>query len=203
MHIQAGPQSHYQHFLWRECCQTIFRSSAGGKTTRGTKRELHSYSQKGFILFPSHKWILFFFFFKSPGTDMHEENIRQREFFCFVSGINGLLVSTGQKFTSPLGRIFCSSSLKAVPILRLTVGGSSPGSRGYSFGSFPVNSYKEDILGLKEGTDKHHLLLLSLKRASFLVPPLWCRCSWVLLFFVWVFPPVLPVWPSVLLACLS
>lgn len=57
MHIQARPQSHYQHFLWRECCQTIFRSSAGGKTTRGTKRELHSYSQKGFFLFPSHKWI--------------------------------------------------------------------------------------------------------------------------------------------------
>lgn len=58
MHIQARTQSHYQHFLWRECCQTIF-SSAGGKTTRGTKKELQSYSQKvcGFILFPSQKWI--------------------------------------------------------------------------------------------------------------------------------------------------
>ncbi len=48
---------------------------------------------------------------------------------------------TKQSLTSPLGRIFCSSSLKAVPILRLTVGGSSPGSRGYSFGSFPVSSW--------------------------------------------------------------
>lgn len=198
MHLQAGPQSHYQHFLWQSC-QTIFRSSAGGKTTRGTKRELHSYSQKDFFLFPSHKWI----------RNLKKKMPRRRQawrkyatqgiFFCY----NSLLLSTGQKFTSPLGRIFCSSSLKAVPILRLTVGASSPGSRGYSLGSFPVNSYKEDILGLKEGTNKHRFLLLSLKWASFLVPPLWCRCSWVLLFFVWVFPPVLPVWPSVLLACLS
>lgn len=60
----------------------------------------------------------------------------------FVSGIDNLLLLTGQKLTSPLGRIFCSSSLKAVPIFLLTVGGSSPGSRGYSLGSFPVSSYK-------------------------------------------------------------
>lgn len=155
MHLQAGPQSHYQHFLWRECCQTIFRSSAGGKTTRGTKRELHCYSQKGFFLFPSQKWI----------GNLKKKMPRRRQawrkyttqgIIFFVSGINNLLLSTGQKFTSPLGRIFCSSSLKAVPIFRLTVGGSSPGSRGYSLGSFPVNSYKEDILGLKEGTNKHH-----------------------------------------------
>lgn len=83
------------------------------------------------------------------------KNIYDTGIFLFVSGINNLLLSTGQKFTSPLGRIFCSSSLKAVPIFRLTVGGSSPGSRGYSLGSFPVNSYKEDILGWKEGTNKH------------------------------------------------
>lgn len=48
--------------------------------------------------------------------------------------------------TSPLGRIFCSSSLKAVPILLLTMGGSSPGSRGYSRGSFPVSSCKQKML---------------------------------------------------------
>lgn len=92
------------------------------------------------------------FFFKKAQA---QTSMKKRGNFFFVSGINGLLLSTGQKFTSPLGRIFCSSSLKAVPILRLTVGGSSPGSRGYSLGSFPVNSYKEDILGLKEGTNKH------------------------------------------------
>ncbi len=27
-HIQGRTQSYYHHFLWRECCQTIFRSSA-------------------------------------------------------------------------------------------------------------------------------------------------------------------------------
>lgn len=80
MHLQAGPQSHYQHFLWRECCQTIFRSSAGGKTTRGTKRELHCYSQKGFFLFPSQKWIGNLKK-KCPGADKHGENIRHRELF--------------------------------------------------------------------------------------------------------------------------
>lgn len=61
----------------------------------------------------------------------------------FVSGIDNLLLLTGQMLTSPLGRIFCSSSLKAVPIFLLTVGGSSPGSRGYSLGSFPVSSLKK------------------------------------------------------------
>lgn len=54
--------------------------------------------------------------------------------------------SEGHRLTSPLGRIFCSSSLKAVPILLLTIGGSSPGSRGYSRGSFPVSSCKQKIL---------------------------------------------------------
>lgn len=51
-----------------------------------------------------------------------------------------ILMKKSSSFTSPFGRIFCSSSLKAVPIFRLTVGGSSPGSRGYSLGSFPVSS---------------------------------------------------------------
>lgn len=50
------------------------------------------------------------------------------------------MLSRGRRLTSPFGRIFCSSSLKAVPIFRLTVGGSSPGSSGYSLGSFPVSS---------------------------------------------------------------
>lgn len=48
--------------------------------------------------------------------------------------------ATPEERTSPLGRIFCSSSLKAVPILLRTIGGSSPGSRGYSTGSLPVSS---------------------------------------------------------------
>lgn len=47
--------------------------------------------------------------------------------------------------TSPLGSIFCSSSLKEVPILLRTIGGSSPGSRGYSFGNFPVSSCKHTL----------------------------------------------------------
>lgn len=78
--IQSCTQSHYDHFLWWECCQTIFRSSAAGKTTRGTKREQHKYSQKvqtvcGFILFLPKKWIQNKTHIGTDRSNKHEEDM--------------------------------------------------------------------------------------------------------------------------------
>lgn len=60
--------------------------------------------------------------------------------------------------TSPLGRTLCSSSLNDVPILLRTTGGSSPGSSGYSIGSWPVSSCRDGTrrsqsrMGMESGT---------------------------------------------------
>lgn len=49
-HIQARSQSYYHHFLWWECCQTIFRSSAALENLpvaqKDSKRKMQDYFLK-------------------------------------------------------------------------------------------------------------------------------------------------------------